>query len=89
MAGLIARARKLKKTIVFPEGNDPRVLQAAARLVAEGVEARLAAADSGAEAEAEADRRELLDAQGTDANASETKVALIRKRFGEQPPAGS
>jgi len=37
MAGLIERARKLKKTIVFPEGNDPRVLQAAARLVAEGV----------------------------------------------------
>jgi phosphate acetyltransferase len=37
MAGLIARARKLKKTIVFPEGNDPRVLQAASRLVAEGV----------------------------------------------------
>lgn len=36
MAGLISRARKLKKTIVFPEGNDPRVLQAAARLVAEG-----------------------------------------------------
>ena len=37
MAGLIARARKLKKTIVFPEGNDPRVLNAAARLAAEGV----------------------------------------------------
>jgi phosphate acetyltransferase len=37
MTGLIARARKLKKTIVFPEGNDPRVLQAAARLAAEGV----------------------------------------------------
>ena len=37
MAGLIARARKLRKTIVFPEGNDPRVLQAAARLAAEGV----------------------------------------------------
>src|SRR5580700_5413717 len=37
MAGLIVRARKLKKTIVFPEGNDPRVLQAAARLAAEGV----------------------------------------------------
>jgi phosphate acetyltransferase len=36
MAGLVARARKLKKTIVFPEGNDPRVLQAASRLVAEG-----------------------------------------------------
>ena len=37
MAGLIERARKLKKTIVFPEGTDPRVLQAAARLAAEGV----------------------------------------------------
>ena len=36
MAELIARARKHKKTIVFPEGNDPRVLQAAVRLVAEG-----------------------------------------------------
>ncbi len=37
MAGLIARARKLKKTIAFPEGADPRVLEAAARLAREGV----------------------------------------------------
>ena len=37
MAGLIERARKLKKTIVFPEGSDPRVLEAAARLAHEGV----------------------------------------------------
>lgn len=37
MAGLIERARKLKKTIAFPEGNDPRVLEAAARLAREGV----------------------------------------------------
>ena len=37
MSGLIERARKRKKTIVFPEGTDPRVLQAAARLAAEGV----------------------------------------------------
>lgn len=37
MAGLIERARKLKKTIVFPEGTDPRVLHAAARLAREGV----------------------------------------------------
>src|ERR1019366_8080242 len=36
MSGLVARARKLKKTIVFPEGSDARVLQAATRLVAEG-----------------------------------------------------
>jgi len=37
MAGLIERARKLKKTIAFPEGTDPRVLEAAARLAREGV----------------------------------------------------
>jgi phosphate acetyltransferase len=37
MSGLIERARKLKKTIVFPEGADPRVLEAAARLAREGV----------------------------------------------------
>src|SRR6266700_5328344 len=37
MSGLIERARKLKKTIAFPEGSDPRVLAAAARLAREGV----------------------------------------------------
>jgi phosphate acetyltransferase len=37
MSGLIERARKLKKTIVFPEGTDPRVLEAAGRLAREGV----------------------------------------------------
>ena len=37
MAGLIERARKSKKTIVFPEGGDVRVLEAAARLAREGV----------------------------------------------------
>jgi phosphate acetyltransferase len=37
MAGLIERARRLKKTIAFPEGNDPRVLEAAARLARDGV----------------------------------------------------
>ena len=37
MDGLIERARKLKKTIVFPEGTDPRVLEAASRLAREGV----------------------------------------------------
>ncbi len=54
----------------------------AERLVAEGVEARLAAADQGAEAEAAADRAQLLDARGDDVNASESKVELIRKRYG-------
>jgi phosphate acetyltransferase len=37
MSGLIERAHKLKKTIVFPEGADSRVLDAAARLAREGV----------------------------------------------------
>jgi phosphate acetyltransferase len=37
MAGLIERARRLQKTIVFPEGSDPRVLEAAARLARDGV----------------------------------------------------
>src|SRR5579872_7106100 len=37
MASLIERARKLKKTIAFPEGSDPRVLDAAARLARESV----------------------------------------------------
>jgi hypothetical protein len=29
----------------------------------------------------------LLDAKGADANASETKVEMIRKKYGDQPPA--
>jgi (E)-4-hydroxy-3-methylbut-2-enyl-diphosphate synthase len=69
---------------VVPEDEMVEALVAEAeRLVAEGVDARLAAADVGAEAEAEADRRDLLDAKGADANASESKVELIRKRFGD------
>ena len=74
---------------VVPEDEMVEALVAEAeRLVAEGVEARLAAADAGAAAEAEADRRELLDAKGADANASETRVELIRKTFGDEgaPP---
>jgi (E)-4-hydroxy-3-methylbut-2-enyl-diphosphate synthase len=70
---------------VVPEDEMVSALVAEAeQLVAEGVEARLALADAGAEAEAEADRRDLLEAKGTDANASETKVELIRKKFGEE-----
>jgi (E)-4-hydroxy-3-methylbut-2-enyl-diphosphate synthase len=68
---------------VVPEDEMVDALVAEAeQLVSEGVEARLAAADSGAEAEAEADRRALIDAKGDDANDSETKVELIRKRYG-------
>jgi phosphate acetyltransferase len=35
MTGLLDRARKLNNTLVFPEGDDPRVLHAASRLVAD------------------------------------------------------
>jgi len=56
------------------------LVEEAERLVAEGVEARLAAADSGAAAAAEADRQALLASQGDDVNHSEEKVELIRKR---------
>lgn len=55
------------------------LIDEAEKLVAEGVEARLAAADAGAEAEAEVDRRALLEDKGDDANASEAKVELIRR----------
>ena len=37
MSGLIERARKLSRRIVFPEGFDARVLEAAGRLAREGV----------------------------------------------------
>jgi len=37
MAGLVECARQRKKTIVFPEGLDPRVREAAARLARDGV----------------------------------------------------
>lgn len=66
---------------VVPEDEMVEALVAEAeRLVAEGVEARLAAADSHAEAEAEADRAALLEDKGADANASGAKVELIKKR---------
>jgi (E)-4-hydroxy-3-methylbut-2-enyl-diphosphate synthase len=68
---------------VVPEDEMVEALVSEAeKLVAEGVEARLAAADSGAEAEADADRRALIEAKGDDANHSETRVDLIRKKYG-------
>jgi (E)-4-hydroxy-3-methylbut-2-enyl-diphosphate synthase len=67
---------------VVPEDEMVSALvEEAEKLVKEGVAARLAAADRGAEAEAEADRAALLDSKGLDANASEAKVELIDKRL--------
>ena len=66
---------------VVPEEDMVEALLAEARaLVEEGVEARLAAADAGAAAEAELDRQALLESQGADANDSEARVELISKR---------
>ena len=86
--GIAAGKRKghlfIKGTIVRVVPEDQMVaslVEEAERLVAEGLEARLAAADAGAASEAERDRRELLDAQGADVNASEQKVATIRRKF--------
>ena len=67
---------------VVPEDEMVEALVAEAeRLAAEGIEARLAAADASAEAEAEADRQALLDDRGADVNQSESKVDLIRKQL--------
>jgi (E)-4-hydroxy-3-methylbut-2-enyl-diphosphate synthase len=67
---------------VVPEDQMVDALVAEAeRLVAEGVEARLAAADEGAEAEAAADRQALLDERGADANQASVKIAHIRDRL--------
>jgi (E)-4-hydroxy-3-methylbut-2-enyl-diphosphate synthase len=69
---------------VVPEAEMVGALVAEAeRLVAEGVEARLAAADASAEAEAEADRRALLDEKGADPNASEVRIDRIRRRMAD------
>ena len=54
------------------------LVEEAERLVAEGVEARLAAADAGAEAEAEADRQALLESTGEDPNHTSDKIEIIR-----------
>ncbi len=67
---------------VVPEDQMVEALvEEAERLVAEGVEARLAAADSRAAEEAEADRRSLLEETGTDPNAAAVKISHIRSRY--------
>jgi (E)-4-hydroxy-3-methylbut-2-enyl-diphosphate synthase len=67
---------------VVPEDEMVDALVAyAERIMADGVDAVLAAADTDAAArEADADRRALLDTQGADANDAAAKVDLIRKR---------
>ncbi|HXQ61043.1 MAG TPA: flavodoxin-dependent (E)-4-hydroxy-3-methylbut-2-enyl-diphosphate synthase [Acidimicrobiales bacterium] len=72
---------------VVPEDEMVAALvEEAEKLVAEGIEARMAAADAGAEAEAEADRQALLENRGDDANHSAAKVEIIRKTIHDGGP---
>ncbi|MDQ1381083.1 MAG: (E)-4-hydroxy-3-methylbut-2-enyl-diphosphate synthase, partial [Actinomycetota bacterium] len=65
---------------VVPEAEMVSALVAEAEaIVAEGIEARLAAADPNAAAMADAARAELLQIQGVDANHSAEKVLKIRE----------
>jgi len=78
---------------VVPEDEMVEALVAEAeKLVAEGIDARLAAADAGAEAEAEADRRALFEAKGPDVNQSAERIQMIRKTIAHeqetQPASG-
>ncbi len=50
--------------------------------MAEGIEARLASADAGAVAEAEATRAALIGEQGDDANDDAVRIARIRDLTG-------
>jgi (E)-4-hydroxy-3-methylbut-2-enyl-diphosphate synthase len=56
------------------------LVEEATKIVAEGVEARLAARDTSAEAEDEADRAMLLDDRGADVNHASERIEKIRRR---------
>jgi len=88
--GIAAGKRKghlfIKGKIVRVVPEDQMVaalVEEAERLVVEGIDARLAAADASAEAEAAADRAELLEDRGSDANHSAVRIARIRDRLAE------
>ncbi len=71
---------KGKVVRVVPEAEMVDALvEEAERIMEDGIEARLAAADEGAEAEAERTREQLLQIQGTDANQAEEKIEKIRE----------
>ncbi len=78
---------------VVPEAEMVAALvDEAEKIVEQGIEARLAAADPSAEGEAASDRATLLGAKGPDANGSEARVELIRKHLrapGDGAPASS
>ena len=69
---------------VVPEDEMVAALvEEAKRIAEEGLEARLAARDASAEAEAAADRDELFAERGADANRSAERIERIRSRSAE------
>ena len=65
---------------VVPEAQMVEALiEEAEAIVAEGIDARLAAADAGAEAIAAAEREQLIELRGVDVNHSLDKIARIRE----------
>ncbi len=65
---------------VVPEDEMVEALvDEAKKIIAEGVEARLLARDASAEKEAAADRAELLDDRGADANNAQARIERIRR----------
>jgi (E)-4-hydroxy-3-methylbut-2-enyl-diphosphate synthase len=71
---------------VVPENEMVEALVEWAEFIMEhGVDAALARVDTvKATREAERDRNRLLDAKGPDANDSETRIELIKKRVAER-----
>lgn len=82
-----------KKGHLFIKGKIVRVVredemvdalvEEAEKIMSQGLDARLAAADSSAELEAERDRAELLELQGDDVNNSKTVISNIRRKLAE------
>ncbi len=69
---------------VVPEDEMVEALvEEAKKIAVEGVEARLAARDQSAEAEAAADRALLLDDRGSDANHDSERIEKIRRRIAD------
>jgi hypothetical protein len=58
------------------------LVEEAERIMAEGIDARLAAADASAAEEAEAARAEVLERQGSDVNAESERIARIQEIAG-------
>ena len=55
------------------------LVEEAERIVAEGIDARLAAADADADAIAAADREQLVELRGSDANHATERIERIRE----------